>query len=70
MSQSEQTLAARFSDSQEVLRLSQSAVHAALLDHKRTGDPIAIWRDGQVVLLPPDQIELPEPVAAEGEDFG
>jgi hypothetical protein len=25
-----------------------------------TGDPIAVWRDGQVLLLPADQIELPE----------
>jgi hypothetical protein len=70
MSHSEQTLSARFSDSQEVLRLSQGAVYAALRDHKRTGDPVAIWRDGQVVLLSSDQIELPEPVAAEDEDFG
>lgn len=60
MAQSEKTLVARFSDSQEVLRLATGAVRAALLDHKRTGDPIAIWRDGQVVILSADQIELPD----------
>jgi hypothetical protein len=46
MSRREETIAARFSDSREVLRLSQEAVYAALRDHKRTGDPIAVWRDG------------------------
>jgi hypothetical protein len=33
------------------------AVEEAVLDHKRAGNPIAEWRDGRVVLVPPDQIE-------------
>ena len=28
---------------------------------KRTGDPIVIWRDGKVVKVPADQIEVHEP---------
>jgi len=33
------------------------AVQKAIRDHKRAGNPIAEWRDGRVVLVPPDQIE-------------
>jgi hypothetical protein len=33
------------------------AVQEAIRDHKRAGNPIAEWRDGRVVLVPPDQIE-------------
>jgi hypothetical protein len=33
------------------------AVQEALRDHKRAGNPIAEWRDGRVVLVPPEEIE-------------
>jgi hypothetical protein len=33
------------------------AVQEAIRDHKRVGNPIAEWKDGRVVLVPPDQIE-------------
>jgi hypothetical protein len=33
------------------------AVQEAIRDHKRAGNPIAELRDGQVVLVPPEQIE-------------
>jgi hypothetical protein len=33
------------------------AVQEAIRDHKRAGNPVAEWRDGRVVLVPPDQIE-------------
>jgi hypothetical protein len=33
------------------------AIEDAIRDHKRAGNPIAEWRDGRVVLVPPDQIE-------------
>jgi len=32
----------------------------ALLMHKRAGNPVAVWRDGKVVLLEPDEIILDE----------
>lgn len=41
----------------------KKAVAKAIADHKRTGDPIAIWRDGKVVKIPAEQIEIREPVA-------
>jgi len=36
---------------------AQQAVRAALREHKLAGNPIAVWRDGKVVLVPPEQIE-------------
>ncbi|HJQ23848.1 MAG TPA: hypothetical protein VKA60_08010 [Blastocatellia bacterium] len=32
------------------------AVRHALLMHKRAGNPIAVWRDGQVAIIPPEEI--------------
>jgi hypothetical protein len=40
----------------------KKAVAKTIEDHRRTGDPIVIWRDGKVVKVPPDQIEVREPV--------
>lgn len=39
------------------------AVRQALLDHKRTGDPVATWRDGHVVWIASDQIVVDVPVS-------
>lgn len=38
----------------------KKAVAETIADHKRTGDPIVIWRDGRVVKIPADQIEVRE----------
>lgn len=44
----------------------QKAVRDALTLHKRLGNSIAIWRDGQVVVVPPEEIDIaPEPLASE-----
>ena len=40
---------------EEILR---RAVHHALLEHKRAGNTIASWKDGQVVLIPAEQIHV------------
>lgn len=45
-----------FEDTPEVTRRFAVAVREALLDHKRAGNPVAIWRDGKVVIVPPDEI--------------
>jgi hypothetical protein len=37
-------------------RALQEAVAEAIAEHRRNGVPIAVWRDGKVVLVPPDQI--------------
>ncbi|MCX7410354.1 MAG: hypothetical protein NTZ32_19945 [Planctomycetales bacterium] len=49
--------------------LNPSSVHAALssairearLRHKLLGQPVVEWRDGQVVLVPAEEIEIVEP---------
>ena len=43
---------------EEALR---KAVAEAIAEHRRNGVPIAIWRNGKVVRIPADQIEVPEP---------
>lgn len=35
---------------------AKEAVREALLDHQRAGNPVAIWRDGKVVIVPPSKI--------------
>jgi hypothetical protein len=35
------------------------ATRDALLAHKRAGVPIAVWRDGKVVTIPAEEIEIP-----------
>ena len=39
-------------------RILQMAVQRELLIHKRLGNPIAVWKDGKVVIVPPDEIEI------------
>lgn len=39
------------------------AVRAALARHKREGNSVAVWRDGKVTLLTPDQ--LPDDIDSE-----
>jgi hypothetical protein len=51
----------------EIERALRRAVRQALLMHKRAGNPIAAWKDGKVVIIPPEGIEvddLPETEAS------
>ncbi|MBI4115382.1 MAG: hypothetical protein HY447_02280 [Candidatus Omnitrophica bacterium] len=34
----------------------KEAVYEAFQDHARTGDPVAIWKNGRVVLVPAKQL--------------
>jgi hypothetical protein len=43
---------------EEALR---KAVAEAIAEHRRNGVPIAVWRNGKVVRIPADQIEVREP---------
>ncbi|MGB7412649.1 MAG: hypothetical protein WA902_00435 [Thermosynechococcaceae cyanobacterium] len=42
------------------------AIAKALDRHRRLGESIAVWRDGKVVTLPPDQIPVAEDDSAQG----
>lgn len=34
----------------------KQAVRKAILQHKRAGNPIVVWRDGKIVWLKPEEI--------------
>jgi hypothetical protein len=40
-----------------IVEAAGRAIQEAIRDHKRAGNPIAEWRNGRVVLVPPEQIE-------------
>lgn len=44
----------------EIGRVFQRAVNDALRMHKRLGNPIAAWKDGRVVIIPPEEIVIPD----------
>ena len=50
-----------------MLRALRRAVRHALIEHKRAGNPIASWKDGKVVIIPAEEIEVEEtPADADG----
>jgi hypothetical protein len=65
---SDSTPAERAGDLDRIERALRAAVRDALQRHKRDGDPVAVWREGRVVWLPPDQI--PAPSDESSEDTG
>ncbi|MEO6334074.1 MAG: hypothetical protein ABIO91_03750 [Pyrinomonadaceae bacterium] len=54
--QNEPDLFVRYSD--EINKAYERAVREALLRHKQAGNPVAISREGKVVILQPDEIEI------------
>ncbi len=46
-------------DAEEIGKVLQLAVREALKMHKCLGNPIATWKDGKVVIVPPEEIEIP-----------
>lgn len=49
----------------EVEAIFRHAVRQAVLMHKRLGHSVAEWRDGRVVIIPPEQIPVEEAMAGE-----
>lgn len=48
-------------------RILQAGVQQALSVHKRLGNSIAVWRDGKVVIVPPEEIVI-APEFSESEE--
>ena len=46
----------------EIEEILRRAVRHALLMHKRAGNPIAISKDGKVVIIPPEEIPVEDPL--------
>ncbi len=49
-----------FKDREGMDRALAEAVRQALLQHKRMGNPVATWRDGKVVWIAPEDIDVSE----------
>jgi len=54
------------SQAEKVVAAVHAAVREALIQHKRAGNPIAVCEDGQVKLIQPEDIEIPEPTQKNG----
>lgn len=48
-------------------RILQSAVRQTLAIQKRLGNPISVWKDGKVVIVPPEEIVI-SPEFSDSED--
>jgi hypothetical protein len=48
----------RVEDIDAILAAMQQAVREALLQHKREGRPIVVWRDGRVEWVQPEDIPV------------
>ena len=42
----------------EVMEIFSRAGREALARHKALGQSVAVWRDGRVVVIPPEEIEI------------
>jgi hypothetical protein len=51
----------RVGDLAAILEAMRLGVREAVLRHKRLGNPIAVWRDGGVVWIPPEEIDVDGP---------
>ena len=47
-----------FPTAEEIQGILREAVQDALLLHKRLRNPIAAYKDGRVVIIPPDEIPV------------
>ena len=64
------TPAERVGDLDRIERAIRAAVRDALQRHKRDGDPVAVWREGRVVWLTPDQIPTAVDESSDGKENG
>ena len=51
-------IARTLGDTALIERTLGKAVREALLRHKRAGNPVASWRNGKAVWIPPNEIDV------------
>lgn len=51
-------IAERLKDLPLIERALSRAVREALLQHKRAGNPVSVWRDGRVCWIAPEEIQV------------
>ena len=45
-------------DNEKLMTAVNQAVHNTLRVHKLLGQPVVVWKDGKVVWVPPEEIEI------------
>lgn len=45
-------------DPHALVKAARQAVREALLQHKRSGNPVVVTKKGRIVVIPPDQIDV------------
>lgn len=60
MAEEESDILKIFDEPDRITRALALAARDALIRHKALGVPIAVWEDGQVVVIQPQDIEIPE----------
>jgi hypothetical protein len=58
---------ARFDDVESLVAAAQVPVREALARHWLAGNPVAVWRHGKVVLIPPEEIPVDAALAAKAK---
>jgi hypothetical protein len=53
--------------SEEIRQAIGEAIYLAMRKHKEAGVPAVTWRDGKVVLIPPQDIVIPDDDAPESD---
>ncbi len=51
-------IAEAFTDPDKITKALAQGVRDALLKHKQAGNPIVVWRNGRIVWLKPDEINV------------
>lgn len=51
-----------FADPEAVTAAINLALRRARIAHKQQGIPMATWRDGKVVMVPPGEIKIDDPI--------
>lgn len=55
----------RVDDIPQIARALRQAVREALWQHKIAGNPVAVWRNGRVEWIPPEDIPIEGPHESE-----
>ena len=63
VSNSDRPPSERVHDIDRMLEEMSLGIQEALLQHKRAGNPVAVWRNNQVVWIQPEDIPVDDPVA-------
>ena len=58
MSERALTISELFDEGTAIAQAMNAAAREAVLQHKQNGLPLAVWRDGNVTWISPDEIDL------------